>query len=134
MADLTEPVKIEEDKPFFLNAGEFVLAGTLKSITFPDDIVARLQGKSSVGGIGLLIHSTAGYVSPGWQGHLTLELSSVAKLPMTLYHKMKIGQLSFLRLTCPAERLYGSLGLGSKYQGRSEPSVTRYYEEFAGER
>lgn len=107
MDDLTEPVKIEEDKPFFLNAAESVLASTLESSILPDDIVARLEGKSSSGRIGLLIHPTAGYVDPGWQGHLTLGLSNVARLPVTLYYDMKIGQLSFLRLTSPAERLYG---------------------------
>ena len=105
--DLTEPVEITEDKPFLLNSGEFVLASTLESLSLPDDIVARLEGKSSLGRIGLLIHSTAGYVDPGWHGHLTLELSNVAKLPVTLYYKMGIGQISFLRLTSPAERLYG---------------------------
>ena len=129
--DLSESVEIDEDRPFLLNAGEFVLASTLESITLPDDIVARLEGKSSLGRIGLLIHSTAGYVDPGWQGHLTLELSNVAKLPVTLYYKMKIGQISFLRLTSPAERIYGSSGLRSKYQGQSGPTATRYYEDFA---
>jgi len=128
--DLSEPVEIGEDSPFLLNAGEFVLASTLESITLPDDIVARLEGKSSLGRIGLLIHSTAGYVDPGWHGHLTLELSNVAKLPVTLYHKMAIGQISFLRLTSPAERLYGSPSLGSKYQGQVGPTATRYYQEF----
>jgi dCTP deaminase len=128
--DLSEPVEIGEDSPFLLNAGEFVLASTLESITLPDDIVARLEGKSSLGRIGLLIHSTAGYVDPGWHGHLTLELSNVAKLPVTLYHKMAIGQISFLRLTSPAERLYGSPSLGSKYQGQAGPTATRYYQEF----
>jgi dCTP deaminase len=129
--DLSESVEIDEDRPFLLNAGEFVLASTLESITLPDNIVARLEGKSSLGRIGLLIHSTAGYVDPGWQGHLTLELSNVAKLPVTLYYKMKIGQISFLRLTSPAERIYGSSGLRSKYQGQSGPTATRYYEDFA---
>jgi len=132
--DLSEPVGIEEDKPFLLDAGEFVLASTLESITLPDDIVGRLEGKSSLGRIGLLIHSTAGYVDPGWHGHLTLELSNVAKLPVTLYYKMAIGQISFIRLTSPAERVYGSPGLGSKYQGQTEPTATRYYESFSKER
>ena len=134
MDDLVEPVEISEDSPFFLNAGEFVLASTLESITLPDDIVARLEGKSSLGRIGLLIHSTAGYVDPGWCGHLTLELSNVAKLPVTLYRGMAIGQISFLRLTSPVERLYGSAGLGSKYQGQREPTTTRYYKDFIKER
>ncbi|HUV46015.1 MAG TPA: dCTP deaminase [Dehalococcoidia bacterium] len=132
--DLSEPVEIGEDKPFLLNAGEFVLASTLESISLPDDIVARLEGKSSLGRIGLLIHSTAGYVDPGWQGHLTLELSNVAKLPVTLYYKMLIGQISFLRLTSSVEKVYGSPSLGSKYQGQSGPAATRYYKDFSKER
>jgi dCTP deaminase len=129
--NLTELVEIEEDKPFFLQPGEFVLASTLERITLPDDIVGRLEGKSSLGRIGLLIHSTAGYVDPGWKGHLTLELSNVAKLPITLYYRMKIGQVSFLRLTSAAEKPYGSEGLGSKYQGQNEPTTSRYYQNFS---
>jgi len=127
---MNELVEIEEDSPFFLNPGEFVLASTLESITLPDDIVARLEGKSSLGRIGLLIHSTAGYVDPGWSGNLTLELSNVAKLPITLYYKMKIGQISFLRLTSPVDRPYGAAELGSKYQGQTEPTASRYHENF----
>ncbi len=128
--DLTEVVEIDGDKPFFLQPGEFVLVSTLECITLPDDIVGRLEGKSSLGRIGLLIHSTAGYVDPGWHGHLTLELSNVAKLPVTLYYGMKIGQISFLRLTSAAENLYGSEALGSKYQGQTEPTPSRYYQDF----
>jgi len=131
--DLSEPVQIGQDKPFLLNVGEFVLASTLESITLPNDIVGRLEGKSSLGRIGLLIHSTAGYVDPGWHGNLTLELSNVAKLPVTLYYKMAIGQISFLRLTSPVDKAYGSASLGSKYQGQTEPTATRYYEDFAKE-
>jgi dCTP deaminase len=127
---LNKLVEIEEEKPFFLNPGEFVLASTLESISLPDDIVGRLEGKSSLGRIGLLIHSTAGYVDPGWQGNLTLELSNVAKLPITLYYRMKIGQISFLRLTAPVERMYGTAELGSKYQGQTEPTASRYHENF----
>jgi dCTP deaminase len=134
MDGLSEPVAIGEDKPFFLNAGEFVLASTLESIALPDDIVARLAGKSSSGPIGLLIHSSSGYVDPGWGVHLTLELSDLARLSVTRYHGIETGQLSLLRLTSPAERLYGSPGLGSKYQGRSKAHVTGYHEEFAGRR
>ena len=126
---LNELVELDEDNAFFLNPGEFVLVSTLESITLPDDIVGRLEGKSSLGRIGLLIHSTAGYVDPGWQGHLTIELSSVAKLPITLYYKMKIGQISFLRLTSPVDRLYGAAELGSKYQGQIEPTASKYYED-----
>jgi dCTP deaminase len=126
---LNELVELDEDNAFFLNPGEFVLVSTLESITLPDDIVGRLEGKSSLGRIGLLIHSTAGYVDPGWQGHLTIELSNVAKLPITLYYKMKIGQISFLRLTTPADRLYGAAELGSKYQGQTEPTASKCYED-----
>jgi len=127
---LNEVVELDEDNAFFLNPGEFVLASTLESITLPDDIVGRLEGKSSLGRIGLLIHSTAGYVDPGWQGHLTIELSNVAKLPITLYYKMKIGQISFLGLTSPVDRLYGAAELGSKYQGQIEPTASKYHEDF----
>jgi len=128
--DLTEIVEIDEEEPFYLQPGEFVLASTLEDITLPDDIVGRLEGKSSLGRIGLLIHSTAGYVDPGWRGHLTLELSNVARLPITLYYRMKIGQISFLRLTAAAERLYGDESLGSKYQGQTEPTESRVYQDF----
>jgi dCTP deaminase len=126
---LNELVELDEDEAFFLNPGEFVLVSTLESISLPDDVVGRLEGKSSLGRIGLLIHSTAGYVDPGWQGNLTIELSNVAKLPITLYYKMKIGQISFLRLTSPVDRLYGAAELGSKYQGQTEPTASKYYED-----
>lgn len=128
--DLTEALEIKDDVPFFLHPGEFVLASTLENICLPDDIVGRLEGKSSLGRIGLLIHSTAGYVDPGWSGHLTLELSNVAKLPVTLYYGMKIGQMSFLQLTSAVDRPYGSDGLGSKYQGDKGPASSRFYKDF----
>jgi len=127
---LHELVEIDEDNAFLLNPGEFILASTLESITLPDDVVGRLEGKSSLGRIGLLIHSTAGYVDPGWQGNLTIELSNVAKLPITLYYKMKIGQISFLRLTSPVDKLYGAAELGSRYQGQTGPTASRYHEDF----
>lgn len=130
MDDVTEMVEIDEEKPFLLSAGEFVLASTLESVELGNDIVARLEGKSSLGRIGLLIHSTAGYVDPGWKGHLTLELSNVSRFPIALYYRMAIGQISFLRLTSPAERVYGSEGLHSKYQGQNEPTASRYFEDF----
>lgn len=130
MSDLTEMMEIDEDKPFMLHPGEFVLASTREHIELPEDLVARLEGKSSLGRIGLLIHSTAGYVDPGWKGHLTLELSNVANLPVTLYYGMKIGQLSYLRLSTAAENLYGSPALGSKYQGQTEPTGSRIYQDF----
>ena len=129
-SDLTEMVEIEEDAPFMLHPGEFVLASTQEHIEIPDDLVARLEGKSSLGRIGLLIHSTAGYVDPGWKGHLTLELSNVANLPVTLYYGMKIGQLSYLRLSTPVDHLYGSKELGSKYQGQSSPTASRMHLDF----
>ena len=130
MTDLTEMIEIDDDQPFMLHPGEFVLASTLERIELPDDLVARLEGKSSLGRIGLLIHSTAGYVDPGWKGHLTLELSNVANLPVTLYYGMKIGQISYTRLSTPAENLYGSDALQSKYQGQTRPTASRAYQEF----
>ena len=130
-SDLTEMVEIGGEAPFMLHPGEFVLASTLEHIEIPDDLVARLEGKSSLGRIGLLIHSTAGYVDPGWKGHLTLELSNVANLPVTLYFGMKIGQLSYLRLSTPADVLYGSESLGSKYQGQASPTASRMYRDFS---
>ncbi|MDA1348849.1 MAG: dCTP deaminase [Chloroflexi bacterium] len=129
MTDLTEVVEIADEVPFILHPGEFVLASTYENIELPVDLVARLEGKSSLGRIGLLIHSTAGYVDPGWKGHLTLELSNVANLPITLYFRMKIGQLSYLRLSTPADNPYGSPGLGSKYQGQTEPTASRAYQD-----
>ena len=129
LSDLTEMEEIG-DRPFMLHPGEFVLGSTLETIELPDDLVARLEGKSSLGRIGLLIHSTAGYVDPGWKGHLTLELSNVANLPITLYCGMKIGQLSFLQLSTPADSPYGSPGLGSKYQGQTVPTASRAYRDF----
>ena len=130
MDGLTDMEEIPQDAPFILHPGEFVLGSTLEFVALPDDLVARLEGKSSLGRIGLLIHSTAGYVDPGWQGHLTLELSNVSNLPITLYYGMRIGQISFLRLTTPAEHLYGDEELGSKYQGQKEPTPSKVYQDF----
>jgi dCTP deaminase len=132
--DLTELVEVEDDSPFVLHPGEFVLGSTLERVTLPDDLVARLEGKSSLGRLGLLIHSTAGFIDPGWDGHVTLELANVANLPITVYPEMKIGQLSFVQLTEPAEHPYGSDGLGSKYQGQRGPTPSRYWQNFARER
>jgi dCTP deaminase len=131
---LTDKVIIGDNDPFMLHPGEFVLGSTLEHVEVPNDLVARLEGKSSLGRIGLLIHSTAGYVDPGWKGHLTLELSNVSNLPITLYYRMKIGQISFLRLTTPAERLYGDKELGSKYQGQTEPTASKMYEDYRGDK
>jgi dCTP deaminase len=132
MEDLTELVEVGDDEqPFILHPGEFVLGSTLERITLPDDLVARLEGKSSLGRLGLLIHSTAGFIDPGWDGHVTLELSNVANLPITIYVGMKIGQLSFVQLTEPAESPYGSAAIGSKYQGQAGPTPSRYWQNFA---
>jgi dCTP deaminase len=130
---LTDMVTMADDDPFMLHPGEFVLGSTLEHVEVPADLVARLEGKSSLGRIGLLIHSTAGYVDPGWKGHLTLELSNVSSLPITLYHRMKIGQISYLRLTTPADRLYGSAELGSKYQGQQDPTASKVHLDFTPE-
>jgi dCTP deaminase len=130
MEDLTELVEVAEGEPFILHPGEFVLGATLERVGLPDDLVARLEGKSSLGRLGLLIHSTAGYVDPGWDGFLTLELSNVANLPITIYPGMKIGQISFFRLTSAAEHPYGSSTTGSKYQGQRGPTPSRFFEEF----
>jgi len=128
--ELTELVEVGEDDSFILHPGEFVLGSTAERVRLPDDLVARLEGKSSLGRLGLLIHSTAGFVDAGWDGHLTLELSNVATLPITLYPGMKIGQISFLRMTTPADAPYGSASIGSKYQGQRGPTPSRYYENF----
>jgi dCTP deaminase len=128
--ELTELVEIDDERPFILHPGEFVLGSTLERVQLPDDLVARLEGKSSLGRLGLLIHSTAGFVDPGWDGHVTLELSNVANLPITIYYGMKIGQLSFVQLSEPAEQPYGSDALGSKYQGQKGPTPSRYWQNF----
>ena len=131
--ELTELVEIDDETPFILHPGEFVLGSTLERIQLPDDLVARLEGKSSLGRLGLLIHSTAGFIDPGWDGHITLELSNVANLPITLYPGMKIGQISFLAMTTPADVPYGAASLGSKYQGQRGPTPSRYWENFNDE-
>jgi dCTP deaminase len=129
--ELTELVEVPLEEAFILHPGEFVLGSTLERITLPDDLVARLEGKSSLGRLGLLIHSTAGFIDPGWDGHVTLELSNVANLPITIYPGMKIGQLSFVQLSEPAEHPYGSAGIGSKYQGQRGPTPSRYWQNFS---
>jgi dCTP deaminase len=128
--ELTELVEVDGDGPFILHPGEFVLGSTLERVTLPDDLVARLEGKSSLGRLGLLIHSTAGFIDPGFDGHVTLELSNVANLPITIYPEMKIGQLSFVQMSEPAETPYGAGGLGSKYQGQRGPTPSRYWQNF----
>jgi dCTP deaminase len=131
LEDLTELVEVDADEPFILHPGEFVLGSTAERVAVPDDLVARLEGKSSLGRLGLLIHSTAGFVDAGWDGQLTLELSNVASLPITLYPGMKIGQISFIRMTTPADNPYGSKKVGSKYQNQVGPRPSRYWENFS---
>ena len=130
LSNLTQEVSSSDDDPFMLHPGEFVLGSTSERIAVPEDLVARLEGKSSLGRLGLLIHSTAGYVDAGWDGQLTLELSNVSNLPITLYPGMKIGQISFVQMTTPAERPYGASELGSKYKGQEGPKASRYWENF----
>jgi dCTP deaminase len=133
LEDLTRLVEIGEGEAFILHPGEFVLGSTYERVTLPDDLVGRIEGKSSLGRLGLLIHSTAGFIDAGFSGYLTLELSNVANLPITLYPGMKIGQVSFLRMTTPADVPYGSAGVGSKYQGQRGPTPSRYWENFRDE-
>jgi dCTP deaminase len=130
LEDLTRLVEIEAGDAFILHPGEFVLGSTSERVTLPDDLVARIEGKSSLGRLGLLIHSTAGFIDAGFSGHITLELSNVANLPITLYPGMKIGQVSFLAMTTPADVPYGSSKVGSKYQGQRGPTPSRYWENF----
>jgi dCTP deaminase len=124
-AGLMELVEATVEVPFVLHPGEFVLGATIEYVGLPDDLVARLEGKSSLGRLGLLIHSTAGYIDPGFEGTMTLELSNVANLPIVLTPGMPIGQISFMRLTTPVDRPYGSPGLGSRYQGQVDPTPSR---------
>ena len=130
LADLTELVEIAVDEAFMLHPGEFVLGSTLERVAIADDLVARVEGKSSLGRLGLLIHSTAGFIDAGFDGHITLELSNVANLPITIYPGMKIGQVSFMTMTTPADKPYGSGARGSKYQGQRGPTPSRYFENF----
>lgn len=132
--ELTELVEINEEDSFILHPGEFVLGSTLERVAVPNDLVGRLEGKSSLGRLGLLIHSTAGFIDAGWDGQLTLELSNVANLPITLYPGMKIGQISFLQMTTEAEHPYGSGEVGSKYQHQVGPRPSRYFENFRDRR
>ncbi len=128
--DLTRLVEVEAHEPFVLHPGEFVLGATYEVVTLPDDVAARLEGKSSLGRLGLLTHSTAGFIDPGFSGHVTLELSNVATLPITLWPGMKIGQLCFFRLSSPAEHPYGSQKYGSRYQGQRGPTASRSFQNF----
>ena len=131
--ELTELVEIDDETPFILHPGEFVLGATLERLTLGVDLVARLEGKSSLGRLGLQVHSTAGFVDPGFDGHVTLELANVSNLPITLYPGMKVGQVSFLAMTTAAEKPYGTSGLGSKYQGQVGPTPSEYWRNFQGD-
>ena len=128
--ELTRLVEVDAAEGFVLHPGEFVLGSTYEYVTLPDDIAARLEGKSSLGRLGLMTHSTAGFIDPGFSGHITLELSNVANLPITLWPGMKIGQLCFFRLSSPAEHPYGSGAQGSRYQGQRGPTASRSHVSF----
>ncbi|HEY8821560.1 MAG TPA: dCTP deaminase [Dermatophilaceae bacterium] len=128
--DLTRLIEVERDEPFILHPGEFVLGSSYEVVTLPDDLAARLEGKSSLGRLGLVTHSTAGFVDPGFSGHVTLELSNVATLPIKLWPGMKVGQLCFFRLSSPAENPYGSAKYGSRYQGQRGPTASRSFQNF----
>ena len=129
-SDLTREVEVGKDEAFILHPGEFVLGSTYELVTLPDDVAARLEGKSSLGRLGLMTHSTAGFIDPGFSGHVTLELANVATLPIKLYPGMKIGQVCYFRLTSPAENPYGSAKYGSRYQGQRGPTPSRSYQNF----
>ncbi|MGO4385061.1 dCTP deaminase [Specibacter sp. RAF43] len=128
--ELTRMVEVDPDEPFILHPGEFALSSTYETVTLPDDVAARLEGKSSLGRLGLLTHSTAGFIDPGFSGHITLELSNVATLPIKLWPGMKIGQLCFFQLSSPAEHAYGSGDYGSRYQGQRGPTASRSFQNF----
>ena len=128
--ELTHLIETKPDEPFILHPGEFVLGATYEQVTLPDDVAARLEGKSSLGRLGLLTHSTAGFIDPGFSGHVTLELSNVATLPIKLWPGMKIGQLCFFQLSSPAETPYGSSAYGSRYQGQRGPTASRSFQNF----
>lgn len=128
--ELTRLIEVTPDEPFILHPGEFVLGSTFECVTLPDDIAARLEGKSSLGRLGLLTHSTAGFIDPGFSGHVTLELANVANLPIKLWPGMKIGQLCFFRLSSPTESPYGSGPYGNRYQGQRGPTASRSFQNF----
>ena len=132
-SDLTELIEIPPEGVLMLHPGEFVLGSTFERVAVPDDLVGRIEGKSSLARLGLLIHSTAGFIDAGFDGHITLELANVASLPITLYPGMKIGQVSFVQMTTPADQPYGRGATGSKYQGQLGPTPSRYFQNFAPE-
>ena len=129
-AELTRLVEVAPDEPFILHPGEFVLGSTYELVTLPDDLAARLEGKSSLGRLGLMTHSTAGFIDPGFSGHVTLELANVATLPVKLWPGMKIGQLCFFRTSSPVENAYGSGPYGNRYQGQRGPTASRSWQGF----
>ena len=129
-SELTRPIDVRADEPFILHPGEFALGSIYEVVTLPDDVAARVEGKSSLGRLGLLTHATAGFVDPGFSGHVTLELANVATLPIKLYPGMKIGQLCFFRLSSPAQHPYGSAKYGSRYQGQRGPTPSRSFQGF----
>ncbi|MBM7824294.1 dCTP deaminase [Arcanobacterium pluranimalium] len=129
-SDLTTRVEVPADGSFVLHPGEFVLGATFEQVTLADDIAARLEGKSSLGRLGLLTHSTAGFIDPGFSGHVTLELSNTATMPIKLYPGMKVGQLCFFQLSSAAERPYGQGATGSRYQGQRGPTASRSHLNF----
>lgn len=124
--NLTEQIKVEPDEPFVIHPGEFCLGRTLEHVELPDDIVARVEGKSSLGRLGLIVHATAGFCDPGWRGTLTLEFNNLTRVPIRLYAGLPIAQLSFMTLDAPAQRPYGHAELGSHYQGQVEATESRY--------
>ncbi|MGW8493350.1 dCTP deaminase [Micrococcus luteus] len=128
--ELTRLVEVDPDEAFILHPGEFVLGSTYEQVTMPDDLAARLEGKSSLGRLGLLTHSTAGFIDPGFSGHVTLELSNVATLPITLWPGMKIGQLCFFRLSSAAQSPYGTGANQNRYQGQRGPTASRAHRDF----
>lgn len=128
--DMTRMVEVSSDEAFVLHPGEFVLGSTFEVVTLPDDIAARVEGKSSLGRLGLLTHATAGFVDPGFSGHITLELSNVSNLPVTLWPGMKIGQLCFIKMSSASEHPYGSSVYGSRYQNQRGPTPSRSYQNF----
>lgn len=128
--DMTRPLEVRPDEPFVLHPGEFVLGSTFEVVTLPDDVAARVEGKSSLGRLGLLTHATAGFIDPGFSGHVTLELSNVANLPVTLWPGMKIGQLCFIKMSSSSEHPYGSSVYGSRYQNQRGPTASRSFQNF----
>ena len=128
--DMTRPLEVRPDEPFVLHPGEFVLGSTFEVVTLPDDVAARVEGKSSLGRLGLLTHATAGFIDPGFSGHVTLELSNVANLPVTLWPGMKIGQLCFIKMSSSSEHPYGSSIYGSRYQNQRGPTASRSFQNF----